>query len=388
MRKPVRESKKQFEPKRAGRNGSINLQSLSLNSLRRRLLDWFDKNRRELPWRRDRDPYRIWVSEVMLQQTQVATVIRYFGSFLAAFPTVAHLAAADEQDVLRAWEGLGYYRRARDLHRAARIVVAEHGAIPESAEAWARLPGVGRYIRNAVLSQAFDSRLPIVEANTRRVLARFFGQRGDLGNGQVQKSQWQAAEALLPYKRVGDFNQALMELGALVCTPISPHCNECPLAEGCVANRQGLQASIPLKTPRPAPVEVHEVALVVRRGHTVLLAQRPPSATRWANMWEFPHLALDAGEAHENGARRLLNQVLGLDGQLGEELMNIRHGVTRFRITMVCYEAAYRSGEFQPNFYSEARWLEPRQLADYPVSAPQRRLARTLAQAVRQRHLF
>src|SRR5262249_47602038 len=158
MKKPVRKSKAQLESQQTSRNGSIILKSQGsiLLSLRRRLLAWFDANRRDLPWRHDRDPYRIWVSEVMLQQTQVATVIRYFHTFIATFPTVAALAEADEQDVLRVWEGLGYYRRARDLHRAARIMVAAHGAIPTDADAWAQLPGVGRYIRNAVLSQAFD----------------------------------------------------------------------------------------------------------------------------------------------------------------------------------------------------------------------------------------
>jgi A/G-specific adenine glycosylase len=389
MKESRGKSNQHLEAKRANSNGPTILESqFSLNSLRRRLLAWFEENRRELPWRRDRDPYRIWVSEVMLQQTQVATVIRYFRDFIAAFPTVADLAAADEQDVLRAWEGLGYYRRARNLHRAARMLIVEYGGIPEDPEAWARVPGVGRYIRNAVLSQAFDCRLPVVEANTRRVLARLFGQSGDLGKSNVQEWLWRAAETLLPRRRVGDFNQALMELGALVCTSVSPRCNECPLARACVANREGLQAVIPAKARRPASVDVREVAVVVRRGRTVLLAQRPPSAARWANMWEFPHLALGPGESDESGVRRLLNEVLGLEAMLGKELLTIRHGVTRFRITMVCHEAAYRGGEFRSNFYSEARWLEPRRLADYPVSAPQRRLARTLVEAVRQHRLF
>jgi len=388
MRKPGRTSKSHLQAKRATTSGSITLESLSLNSLRRRLLAWFDANRRDLPWRRDRDPYSIWVSEVMLQQTQVATASGYFRDFLAAFPTIADLAAADEQDVLRTWEGLGYYRRARDLHRAARIVVAEHGGIPKDPEAWERLPGVGRYIRNAVLSQAFDLRLPVLEANTRRVLARFFGQRGDLGKSQVQESLWRGAEALLPRRRVGDFNQALMELGALVCTANSPRCNECPLIRQCVAKRNGLQAEIPVKARRPAPLEVREVAVVVRRGGTVLLAQRPSNAPRWANMWEFPHLALAPGETHEEGALRILTEVLDLQVELGEDVLTIRHGVTRFRITMVCYEAAYRGREFRSKFYSQALWLEPHQLADYPVSAPQRRLAQTLAAAARQRRLF
>src|SRR5437764_13384078 len=190
----------------------------SPHPIRRRLLAWFDRHRRDLPWRRDRDPYRVWVSEVMLQQTTVAAVVPYFERFLAAFPTVAALAAADEQQVLKLWEGLGYYRRARHLHAAARLL-ADRAALPDDPEVWADLPGVGRYILGAVLSQAFDRKLPIVEANSLRVLARLFGYRGDPREGVGKKWVWAAAEAVLPAKRAGDFNQALMELGALICTP-------------------------------------------------------------------------------------------------------------------------------------------------------------------------
>src|SRR5947199_6577395 len=182
-------------------------------TLRRRLLSWFDRHRRDLPWRLDRDPYRIWVSEVMLQQTTVAAVVPYFDRFVAALPTLAALAAADEQQVLKLWEGLGYYRRARHLHAAARRLVADHaGALPDDPAVWAALPGVGRYILGAVLSQAFDRRLPIVEANSLRVLARLFGHRGDPREGKGKVWVWSAAEAAVPGKRAGDFKQALMEL--------------------------------------------------------------------------------------------------------------------------------------------------------------------------------
>ena len=236
--------------------------------LSRRLLDWFARRRRDLPWRRDRDPYRIWVSEVMLQQTQAATVVPYFERFLQAFPTLADLAAADEQQVLRLWEGLGYYRRARDLLRTARLLAASHGGrFPDDPVALEGLPGLGRYTRNAVLSQAFDRRLPILEANSRRVLCRLFGRTGDPSLAPEQRWLWDAAEALLPSRRVGDFNQALMELGALVCTPDAPRCSECPLADDCVARRLGLQDAIPAR----------------RRARRRRRCARPPSSCDAAN---------------------------------------------------------------------------------------------------------
>src|SRR5262245_23312035 len=192
-----------------------------------RLLAWFSRNARVLPWRSSRDPYAIWVSEVMLQQTQVASVIPYFQRFLAAFPNVATLARADIHDVLRLWEGLGYYRRARDLHRAAQVLVAEHaGAIPDDPEALRSLPGLGRYTVGAILSQAFDRRMPILETNSVRVLCRLTGARQDPRKEPLRGALWRLAKEVLPTKQVGQFNQALMELGALVCTAINPKCDE------------------------------------------------------------------------------------------------------------------------------------------------------------------
>jgi A/G-specific adenine glycosylase len=356
--------------------------------LPRRLLDWFARRRRDFPWRRDRDPYRIWVSEVMLQQTQAATVAPYFERFLLAFPTLPALAAADEQDVLRLWEGLGYYRRARDLlHTARRLAASHSGRFPDDADALKGLPGLGRYTRNAVLSQAFDRRLPILEANSRRVLARLFGRRGDPSRGPANRWLWAAAEALLPKRRVGDFNQALMEVGALVCTPAAPRCADCPLAADCAARRLGLQDAIPARTPPPEVVAVREAAVVVRRADRVLLLQRPAEG-RWASLWEFPHGPLAPGESADEAAARLLPELTGLRARLGAELAVLRHGVTRFCITLVCFEAEHLSGEFRSSFYRQAAWLPPVELSAHPVSAPQRRLIRILTDPVRQRRLF
>jgi A/G-specific adenine glycosylase len=324
----------------------------------------------------------------MLQQTQVATVIPYFERFLAAFPTVADLAVADEQDVLRLWEGLGYYRRARDLYGAARELVARHGGrFPDDPAVAGTLPGLGRYTCNAVLSQAFDRRLPILEANSQRVLSRLFGRAEDPRQGPARRWLWQAAEAVLPARGAGAFNQALMELGALVCTPQAPRCDACPLAARCEARRLGLQEAIPARTPAPETTFVQEAAVVVRRGPRVLLVRRPEGG-RWAGLWEFPHGPLQDGETHEQAAARLAAGLTGLEVRVGPELLTVRHGITRYHITMVCFEANHVAGTFRSHFYREGRWLAPGQLADYPVSAPQRRLARSLAVPGRQRRLF
>ncbi len=354
----------------------------------RQLQGWFRRHQRDLPWRRDRNPYRIWVSEVMLQQTQVATVIPYFERFLQAFPTIAALAAADEQEVLRLWEGLGYYRRARDLHRTARMLVAEHaGRFPNDPAQLRGLPGLGRYTANAVLSQAFDRRLPILEANSQRVLSRLFGRADDPRQGPARAWLWQAAEELLPARGAGEFNQALMELGALVCTPTAPRCGYCPLAARCVARQKGLQEVIPARTPPPAATRVQEAAVVVRRGDRVLLAQRPAEG-RWAGLWEFPHGPLEEGEAHDAAARRLGPALTGLQIEVGPEILTVRHGITRYQVTLVCFEAEHVAGAFQSPFYVRGEWLHPADLAAYPVSSPQRRLAQALTTPGRQRRLF
>jgi A/G-specific adenine glycosylase len=356
--------------------------------LRRSLLRWFVRARRDLPWRRDRDPYRIWVSEIMLQQTQVSTVIPYFDRFLREFPTLADLAAADEQDVLRLWEGLGYYRRARDLHRAARQVVAEFdGKIPQDAEGLRTLPGIGRYTLGAILSQAFECRLPVLEANSQRVLCRLFGLTEDPRRGSTRRWLWEAAEALLPARHVGEFNQAMMELGALICTPAAPRCADCPLEKLCAARRLGIQDTIPRSAPPPDAVRIDEVAVVVRRSRRVLLVQRPVEG-RWASLWEFPHAPLVRRETHEEAAGRLIQDLAGLQAEIGSELLIVRHGVNHHHITMVCFEARYQSGAFQSAFYRQGRWVKPEDLSAYPVSAPQRRLAQTLLQPAQQRHLF
>jgi A/G-specific adenine glycosylase len=347
-------------------------------AIARRLCAWFRRHARHLPWRTTRDPYAIWVSEIMLQQTVVATVVPYFERFIKVFPTIAALAAASEQEVLRLWAGLGYYRRARDLHRAARILQAEHGGVfPQDVDAVRRLPGFGRYTLGAVLSQAFDRPLPIVEANSQRVLCRLLGYGGDPRRGAGKRLLWNTAAALVPRRGAGEFNQALMELGALVCTPQTPKCSVCPLTGCCAARRSGRQDAIPPRAAEPAIEAIAEVAVVVRRGRRLLLVQRLDEG-RWAGMWEFPHRPLESGEDHATAATRLLRDQLGVRADLRQELTTIRHGVTRFRITMVCLEAVYRGGRFASTAYQSAKWTALEKLHDLPVSSPQRRLIMAL----------
>jgi A/G-specific adenine glycosylase len=350
----------------------------------RKLLAWYTQHRRDLPWRANRDPYAIWVSEVMLQQTQVATVIPFFARFLKAFPDLGALARAAEQEVLRLWEGLGYYRRARDLHRTAQLLVQQgHTTFPREPALLHNLPGLGTYTRNAVLSQAFDLPLPILEANSERVLCRLLGIREDPKKSSVRTRLWQASESLVPRGRPGEFNQALMELGALVCTGNQPRCLACPLASRCWAFQNGQQDQIPTRSAPPAPTPIQESAVVLRRrlarSSRVLLVQRP-SIGRWANLWEFPHAELHPGESHEAGALRVIADLTGMQAVVGQALLTLQHSVTRFRITLVCYRADHQGGKFRSSFYTQGKWVSPGELFSYPVSSPQRKLARFLVE--------
>ena len=348
------------------------------SAFRRKLLAWFDRAKRSLPWRLSRDPYRIWVSEVMLQQTTVAAVIPFYERFLTSFPTVQALAAADEQAVMHLWQGLGYYRRARHLHASAQRLVAEHGGVlPDDPAIWTALPGIGRYILGAVLSQAFDRRLPIVEANTLRVLSRLFGSRLDPRAGEGKAWVWHAAAEVLPRKRVGDFNQAMMELGALVCTPVAPKCESCPVRRECVAYALGLQAVIPPPTKRMELATEFHTALLIRREDRVLICQRPASAGRGAMLWEFP---TTTGEPTE--------EIAGVKVALGTELLTVHHGVTRFRITLTGIGAEWRSGEFASDFYAAGVWVTGAELADYPMGNPQGKLRAVWTKVVKQGRLW
>ena len=368
-----------------------------LRSFRRRLGAWFDRHGKDLPWRRRNDVYSVWVSEIMLQQTQVAAVCGYFERFLQAFPTVDDLARAKEEQVLRLWEGLGYYRRARQLHQAAKIIVAEHGGeFPRDIEALRRLPGIGRYTAGAILSIAYRIPQPILEANTIRVHSRLLGYDGDPHSAAGQKLLWSMAQVCSTgfsrlsgeeppkggttnaIKRPGRLNQALMELGREVCKARKPLCESCPVVTHCRAAEKGLQDEIPRPKAKPKIEEVHEAAVVVRRNGRVLLMKRGDGG-RWAGLWDFPRFPLDA--EHPLARRKeLIDGVRLLTGVKiipGDLLKTIRHGVTRFRITLDCYAAEYVT-ETDSATLAELKWVRPAELEKYPLSTTGRTIARMI----------
>jgi A/G-specific adenine glycosylase len=352
-----------------------------LQSFRRRLLAWYRRNARDLEWRKSRDPYRIWVSEIMLQQTQVATVAVYFPRFLQAFPTVQALAAAPEEQVLRLWEGLGYYRRARQLHRAAGVIVAEYdGRFPRELDAVLQLPGIGRYTAGAITSIAFDARSPILEANTIRLLSRLLAYRADLQQSAAQKKLWAFAEQLLPQRETGAFNQALMELGSLVCSPRSPDCRQCPVMSLCPTFREGLQDVIPAARRKPNFESVREAAVVVRRRKQVLLMRRGEGG-RWAGLWDFPRFALadDGGNGSDEELAEKLKALTGVVARPQQLLTTLKHGVTRFRITLDCHLADYVSASRRAPAEAELRWVLPSDFESYPLSVTGRKLSRLVA---------
>lgn len=349
---------------------------------RRKLTAWYRKNARDLPWRRRRDPYAVWLSEIMLQQTQVGTVKAYFERFVRELPTLESLAKADEHDVLRLWEGLGYYRRARQLHKAAKIIVDEHqGAFPRDPELVRRLPGIGRYTAGAILSIAFDAREPILEANTLRLFSRLLAYRGDPRSTAGQQLLWAMAEAILPRSDVGRFNQALMELGSEVCTIRSPQCHDCPVALLCRANQEGRQSEIPQPKAKTAFESVREAAVVVRRNGRILLV-RWPEGRRWAGLWDFPRVAIDSEqpatiqrEIHDG-----VRQLTGVTIAIKNHFATLTHGVTRYRITLECHEAQFVSVDKTTSNPVETRWIRPSELANYAFNSTGRKIANRLTQ--------
>jgi A/G-specific adenine glycosylase len=356
-----------------------------LRKLRKSLQAWYTEHGRELPWRLTHDPYRIWISEIMLQQTTVVAVIPYFERFLARFPTIEDLAAADETEVLRHWEGLGYYSRARNIHKAAQHVTSQlSGVFPQLVDELQNLPGIGRYTAGAIRSFAFNLPAPIVEANTLRLYCRLLGFDGDPRSRAGQLALWKFAEELVPDEHPGPFNQALMELGSVICTPANPNCPACPVSFACQAFLTKRQREIPQPAVRPEITAVTELSVVVRRGDRFLLYHRAPGE-RWAGLWDFPRFACaEAGQAplrQPASIEQKLAHDLGIKVRVEELLTELRHSVTRYRITLRSYLAEYQTGEILDSA-GEYRWLTAAEIHAYPLSVTGRKLAKLLPDAM------
>jgi A/G-specific adenine glycosylase len=338
----------------------------------RALLRWYRTTRRDLPWRRTRDAYRIWISEVMLQQTQVATVVPYYERFLARFPDVAALAAAALDDVLKAWEGLGYYGRARHLHAAAGQVVAAHaGRVPLDPAAFRRLPGVGDYIAAAVLSIAAGEPLPVVDGNVLRVWARWRCLREDVRTARLRGRIRRELAAVIPAAAPGDFNQALMELGARVCAPRSPRCAECPLAPRCEARRAGAAAELPMRVPRrKVPLVRIAVAVIVRRGRVFI--QRRPDEGLLGGLWEFPGGKIEPGETPATALARECREEIGVAPAAASPLAEVRHDYSHFRAHLHVFVCRLDAGA-RPRAAGPARWVTGAELERYAFPGANRK---------------
>src|SRR5271168_4403267 len=352
---------------------TLKLTPRALTNFRSRLLDWFGTHRRDLPWRRSRDPYRIWVAEIMLQQTRIAAVMPYYDRFLKNFPIVESLAAAPQQEVLKLWSGLGYYNRARNLHLAAKEIVAKHnGKFPTELDAALELPGIGAYTAAAVLSIAYDAPLAVLDGNVARVLARIKAIRGDLRTPKTWRSLTATAQNFLASQAPGDWNQSLMELGEVICTPRSPRCAECPVARHCRAYAQGLTSEIPAPRRKHAPVHMKIAAAILHdpRGRT-LLVQDPGAhdTVLFSRMWQFPAVEVTRHAKPELAAH--LSKTLSLTKISLEALPAARHGVTFRNITLLPFLANVSELPKLPR----TRILPLKNVSNLPISSATRKIA-------------
>ena len=350
-----------------------------MSDFSRLLLEWYARSARSLPWRSDPQPYAVWVSEIMLQQTRVETVLPYFYHWMERFPTIKDLAAADVQDVLQLWEGLGYYSRARNLHQAARRVVAEFdGQLPAERGDLESLPGIGHYTAGAITSIAFGQDAIALDGNLRRVAARIFNIAVPARSPQGEKLLLENLQKSLPSGHAGDFNQALMDLGSSICTPREPDCSHCPLQSICQAAALGVQLERPVLDRRPASPHFLVTAAVIRRGTAVLITRRPAKGLL-GGMWEFPGGKLEAGETLPECLVREILEELGAEIQVGQEIGVFRHAYTHFKVTLHAFEAVLKSGEPQALHADDLKWVRVEELSTFPMGKIDRQISRVLA---------
>ena len=341
-----------------------------------KLLHWFRKYGRDLPWRRTRDPYAIWVSEVMLQQTQVSTVIPYYLRFLKSFPTVRHLAKTDLSKVLKLWEGLGYYSRARNLHRASQIVSNHfHGKIPDNLMDLRALPGIGRSTAGAILSFAFQKEAPILDGNAKRVISRVFAVSDNLVKGKTEDLLWKISESLIPKGLSNPFNQALMDLGSMLCTPKEPGCHQCPLHRYCGGYLSGKPESYPPRTIKKRIPHRTGLSAVIHKDGKVFINQRPPSGLL-GGLWEFPNWRIE--ERQRSRLRlRLRNYIkkdMGMNFEVKEFIGTFGQTFSHFKLTLQVFSCLYLHGK------TKGKWVSIQNLHLFPMSRIHRRISEKIAE--------
>lgn len=343
------------------------------------LLNWYSENKRSLPWRETSDPYKIWVSEIMLQQTRVITAVPYYQRFLSELPTVYDLAQADRQRVLKLWEGLGYYSRARNLQDAARTVVEEYdGHLPDSISEIKNLKGIGPYTAAAILSIAYQKRYAVVDGNVLRVLSRYFGISDDIRNQKTKNGIQQLANEIIPVSNPGDFNQAVMELGATVCVPANPLCNSCPLSGSCIAYKSAQTEKIPYKSPsKKIPHYDIGVGILCNKKNQLLIALRPEDAML-GGLWEFPGGKRKKEEPIRDTVRRELHEELGVQAEILREFMTVKHTYSHFRITLKSFICEIRKGIPKPVSSQEIRWIDLKDIDLYPFPKANKELVQRL----------
>ncbi len=345
------------------------------------LLHWFAQNGRLLPWRRTYLPYHIWISEIMLQQTRMDRVVVYFNRWLDRFPDLASLAEAREQEVLRLWEGLGYYSRARNLLKTADLLCRNHdSALPEDHAALLKLPGIGRYTAGAIMSLAFNRSHPIVDANVERLFSRLFNLAAPVKEKLTHGFIWRKAAELIPEGKARFFNQALMELGALVCLPRSPRCDDCPLRDHCEAFAQGVVGERPVAGKPREIIPITMVSGVLQHQGKIYIQKRLPDDV-WPNLWEFPGGRLEEDETPEQALVREYREETDFAIHGLEKITTIRHSFTRYRVTLHCYLCRLRGSGTEPALHAaqEYRWAGPEELENFAFPAPHRRLIKRLA---------
>ena len=341
------------------------------------VLDWFDRHgRKDLPWQQDIDPYRVWVSEIMLQQTQVKTVIPYFERFMQRFGEVSALASAEQDEVLHLWTGLGYYSRARNLHETARRITEHHrGIFPSEVERLQQLPGIGRSTAGAIAAIAYRQGAPILDGNVKRVLARFFAVDGYPGQGPVQKQLWALAEQHTPIERVQDYTQGMMDLGATVCTRSKPRCEQCPLSSRCLARQQDEIERYPGKKPRKIlPVRSTHMLIIENQRGEILLHKRPPSGI-WSGLWIFPEVAQDIEPEH------FCRDTLGADLLAAEHWQSYRHSFSHYHLDIQPLHLRVQLNNHQTMEAGRALWYNRRQPQAVGLAAPMKKLMERLSTA-------